>query len=249
MRRQAEFLDVLLRGAGPSVELLSAFALGLLMVGILSNLVFQLLTEPGVAPPAIGRVLLTALLFTGLAYALYQRDRSRRRTVQAEVDEGRLAPPHPRLIWILGPGPFDHLLFALEHHVRGGGGTHCWLVMQDTPLVQEAFNKLSQTLLEHGISTRLHPLYIERMDVRAAYEAVRVVFDQEAAREGLSPDQVIADITGGTKPLTAGMVLATLTTGGALEYVESDRDAHGNPIPSTLRVVLVDAEFYLDHET
>ena len=44
------------------------------------------------------------------------------------------------------------------------------------------------------------------------------------------------------------MVLAALTAGGALEYVESERDAQGRPITGTLRVVLVDTTFYVARE-
>jgi hypothetical protein len=43
-------------------------------------------------------------------------------------------------------------------------------------------------------------------------------------------------------------VLGAITTCGELEYVESDRDADGRPIPGTLRVVRVDLKFYLDKE-
>jgi hypothetical protein len=120
--------------------------------------------------------------------------------------------------------------------------------MQDIEPVQEAFGRLSQHLSEQAILTRLHPVYIPSLDVEAAYGAVRAVFEREAAEEGLAPGDVVADVTGGTKPLTAGMVLAALTTGGALEYVESERDTDGRPIPQTLRVVLVDTEFYVKRE-
>jgi len=248
MRRQVEFIDVLLRGAGPSPELLGAFALGLLIVGILSNFVYDLLTVPGASWPATIRVILASVALIAVAYALYQRDRRHRQTVGAAVDESRLAPPHAGLIWIFGPGRFDHLLFALRHHRRGGGGEHCWLIMQDTPTMQRAFNELSQQLVQHQIDTRLHRVYLERLDVQATYQAVRTIFEREAGEAGITQEQLIADITGGLKPLTAGMLLATLTTGSALEYVESDRDKEGNPIPDTLRVVLVDTEFYLTQE-
>ncbi len=248
MRRQVEFIDVLLRGAGPSPELLGAFALGLLIVGILSNFLYDLLSAPGMSWPATTRVIVAAAVLIALAYALYQLDRRRKQTVGATVDESRLAPPHAGLIWMFGPGRFDHLLFALEHHQQGGGGQHCWLIMQDTPTVQRAFNELSQQLLQQQIDTRLHRVYLERVDVQAAYRAVRTIFEREAGEEGLTQEQLIADITGGLKPLTAGMLLAALTTGCALEYVESDRDEEGNPIPDTLRVVLVDTEFYLMRE-
>ena len=34
------------------------------------------------------------------------------------------------------------------------------------------------------------------------------IYTQEAAEFGLSPDHIIADFTGGTKPMSAGLVLA-----------------------------------------
>lgn len=246
MNRRSEFLDVLLRGAGPSLALLGAFALGLMVVGVLGNLVYDLLVGPETILGVIWRPLATSLLLTGLAYLLYQRDRKRQRTVRVEIDESRLAPPHAGLIWLLGPGPVEHLLFALEHHRAGGGAAHCWLVMQSNAKpVQDAFEQVSGGVLERGMGAQLHPVYIQALDARQAYQAVRAVFRREAAEAGLEPGQVIADITSGTKPLTAGMVLAALTAGGALEYVESERDALGQPIPGTLRVVQVDTTFYL----
>ena len=248
MDRRNEFLDTFLRGAGPSLELLLAFALGLLVVGIISNLAYDLLMAPEGSLAVAWRSLVVSALLTSLAYLLYRRDRQRGRTVQVNVDESRLAPPYAVLVWLLGPGLFEHLLVTLEHHQKGGGGAHCWLVMQDTERVRQAFSQLSQQLLERGMSTRLHPIYIQELDVQAAYRATRTVFDREAREEGLEPSQVIADITGGTKPLTTGMVLAALTTDSEMEYVESERDAQGAPIPGTLRVVLIDTAFYLARE-
>lgn len=248
MRRRAEFLDVFLRGAGPSPELLTAFALGLLVIGLLGDVTYALLTAPADSLAIAWRPAVAALSLTGLAYLLYRQDRRRGRAVRAVVDESRLAPPHVGLIWLFGPGQFEHLLFALEHHRRGGGAIHCWLVMQNVEPVRQAFNQLSQQLLERGVTTRLHPIYIQQLDVQATYQAVRAVFEREVAEESLGLEEVIADITGGTKPLTAGMVLAALTCGGAVEYVESERDAKGQPAPGTLRVILVDTTFYVTME-
>lgn len=249
MRRRVEFLDVLLRGAGPSLELLGAFGMGLLVVGILSDLAYDLLTAPATSWRVAWRPVVATVFLIILAYLLYRRDQRRRQgVVQAVVNESQLAPPHAGLIWLFGPGRFEHLLFALEHHQKGGGAEHCWLVMQDVMPVRDTFGQLSQEVLERGMATRLHPVYMQRLDMQAAYQAVRLVFEREAGEEGLRSDQVIADITGGIKPLTAGMVLATLTCGGALEYVESERDADGRPIPGTLRVVLSDTTFYVTRE-
>lgn len=244
MKRYIEFFDALLRGAGPSPELLGAFALGLLVVGLLGNTVYDLLAAPVESLPAVWRPLLAAVILTLLAYLLFQRDRKRVKDLQARVDESLPVPPHAGLIWMLGPGQFDHLLFALQHHCKGGGGTHCWLVMQNVEPVREAFGQLTQKLLDRKIPTQLHPVYISALNVEAAYSAVRDIVRREATEEGLQPGDVIADITGGTKPLTAGMFLAALTSGCALEYVESERDDKGLPVPDTWRVVLVDTRFY-----
>ena len=252
MKRQSgflRFLEALLLGAGPSPELLGAFALGLLVVGLLGDVTYNLLTAPAESFPLAWRPVAAAMTLTGLAYLLYRLDQRRERVVQAVVDESRLSPPHAGLVWLFGPGRFDHLVSALKHHQQSGGAAHCWLVMQENfPPVKKRFGELSQRLAEEKLSTRLHLVYVEQPDVQAAYEAVRAVFEREAAEEGLSPEQIIADITGGTKPMTAGMVLAALTTGRALEYVESKRDPDGHPIEKTQHVVLVDTAFYVTRE-
>jgi hypothetical protein len=247
MRRKSEFFDTLLRGAGPSPELLGAFALGLLVVGILSNLVYDLLVAPESVINGLWRPVAGALIFTGIAYFLFWRDQ-RRRNVVVSVDESRLAPAHAGLIWLLGP-QMEHLLLALDHHRQGGGAAHCWLVMQARQeTVQKAYDELSSQILAKNWPIRLHPVYIDHLDAQAAYQAVQTIFTREAGEEGLTQDQLIADITGGVKPLTAGMILAALTVGGALEYVESERDDKGQAIEGTQRVVLVDTEFHLTRE-
>jgi hypothetical protein len=246
MKQRVSFLEVFLKGAGPSPALVAAFVLGLLVIGVLSNLVYSLLTDWTSTAPVAWLPVLAAGVLTALAYGLYQRDAANPKTVQAVVDESRLAPRYPGLIWLLGPGPFDHLLNALKHHSQEGQEQQCWLVMQrNAPAVEASFLQLSQHLLEAGAPVRLHRIYLDHLDAQDAYQAVRTVWEREALEEKLRPEQVIADITSGTKPLTAGMVLAAVTTGYPLEYVETDRDAEGKPIPGSARVVLADLSFYL----
>ena len=67
MKRRAEFLDAFLRGAGPSPELLGAFALGLLVVGLMANLAYNLLTAPAEGLPVAWRPVFAILCCTGLA--------------------------------------------------------------------------------------------------------------------------------------------------------------------------------------
>ena len=247
MRERKELLNFLrafLQGAEPSPELLAAFILGLIVANTLAQLVYELLMAPKTWS-TLWRPALAIFVMTGVAYLLYRRDRQRARTMHVVVDENRLAPPHPGIIWLFGPGRFDHLLFALEHHQKGGGASHCWLVMQNTEPVQRTYSQLIQQLNAKGLKTQLHPIYIPQLEAGDAYQAVRRVFEEEAPKVGLKPEEVIADITGGLKPLTAGMILAAITLDRELEYVESERDHQGEPIPGTLRVVLIDLNFYV----
>ena len=104
VRRRAEFLDVFLRGAGPSLELLGAFALGLLVVGLAANLGYELLMAPAQSLATAWRPVVAIALCTGLAYLLYWLDGRRERVVEVNVDESRLAPPRAGLIWLFGTG-------------------------------------------------------------------------------------------------------------------------------------------------
>jgi hypothetical protein len=247
MKQRVSFLDAFLKGAGPSPALVAAFVLGLMVVGVLSNLVYGLLTAWTETWPIAWLPLVATVGLTVLAYALYQQDARQARSLEVAVDESRLAPRLPGLIWLLGPGSFEHLVRALSHHHTEGQEQHCWLVMQrGVPAVEQTFLHVSQALIDANLPVRLHRIYIAKPETQDVYQAVRTVWEREAVEENLHPAQVIADITGGTKPMTAGMVLAAVATGNPLEYVETDRDAEGQPIHGTVRVVLADLSFYLE---
>jgi len=188
---------------------------------------------------------LALVLITALAVFLYHRNRSRYRSLHVYVDETRLAPPRAGIIWLFGPGKFDHLLFALEHHHKGGGASHCWLIMQNTQAVKKNYSEFLKHLDEKGLNTQVHPVYVTQPEAGEAYHAVRKILEEEVPKMGLKTEDVIADITGGLKPLTAGMILAALTFGCDLEYVETERTPEGEPIPGTLRVVVIDLNFYI----
>lgn len=245
MKRRTEFLDILLRGSGPSTELLIAFFFGLLIIGILSNLAYDLILGLDEWLWNTIKAILASAVLIGVAYWFYYQHSNRATQIDIEVDESRLAPPHKGLIWLFGPGTFNHLLFSLKYHFQNGGATHCWLVMQNTEKVKRNQNQLLEELLKENITTKLHPVYIKELDVEATFTAVRNIFEREAEEEGLVSKDLIADITGGTKPMTTGMFLAALTTARSVEYVESKRDNQGEPIPGTLGVVLLDTSFYL----
>jgi hypothetical protein len=245
MRKQKEifnFLKAFLHVHELTPEFIGVIILGLFAVHLSGHLVFELLTEPR---HELIRPFLAFVLITALAVFLYHRNRRRYRSLHVDVDETRLAPTRAGIIWLFGPAGFDHLLFALEHHHKGGGALHCWLIMQNTQAVKKNYSEFLKHLNEKGFNTQVHPIYISRLEAGEAYHAVRKILEEEAPKMGLKPEDVIADITGGLKPLTAGMVLAALTVGCDLEYVETERTSEGEPIPGTLRVVVIDLNFYI----
>ena len=70
MRSGRSFLDVFLRGSGPSLELLGAFTLGLGVVGLLSSLGYDLLVDENNLQLTTWRVLIASAVLTLSDYAL-----------------------------------------------------------------------------------------------------------------------------------------------------------------------------------
>ncbi len=251
MSNRSEFWELLLSlRAGATLTLLSIFVIGVLLMGLVSNTLYSLLVDPASLGVGMARVLLFCGVLVAAAYGLYWREQHKPRRVQVVLDESRLAPPHRGLVWLLGPGSVEHALHTIRHHAGGladGQVLHCWLVMQrGNAAVQIASNTLASQVAENKLAARLEPVLVDRPDVESTYQAVRHVFEQKAPAEGLSERDVVADITGGTKPMTTGMVLASLDGARDLEYVESQRDDAGDPIPGTLHVVWVNKSFRLE---
>jgi len=127
-------------------------------------------------------------------------------------------PSFPGLIVLIGPGrkgsdpqSLSHNP-AIEYHLdcdeAGGKPLQiCWLIATggeqgSLPAAQKVRERYEERCTM--IIKRLHDAF----DVQEAYRTVQGIYTQEAAEQGLAPDQVIADFTGGTKPMSAGTVLA-----------------------------------------
>lgn len=240
------FIDVLLRGSDVSGWALSAFAIGLIAVGIVSNGVYDFLIEPSLIIQHSGIISIAIIILIAAAYGLFYWGIRQRNQIHVDIDESQLAPAKDGIIWLFSPS-IDPLMFALQYHQDREAGNYCWLVMQrDSKNLENAYTKLLAEKNEKQWSNlTIYPFYISETTAAAAHEAVSTIITREAPEAGLQVSQLTCDITGGLKPLTAGMMLAAIANDCMVEYVKSDRNEQGRPIPNTQRVVSVDTKFSL----
>jgi len=236
----------------PTRELIGVFCLGVLFLSVASDWIYDVARNPSDLLTVDSlRILIALGVMLGLAYWLYQRNQRKlleRLRIEASFIESAAVAPRRGLIWLLSPGSVDHPALAIGHHYgRDAPHTlaHCWLIMtRGDQRIEEARHALGERLEAMGIGVTLHAVEVPRPDVESTYQAVDRIYQEELADKGLSPEEVIADITGGLKPMTTGMALACLLRDLDLEYVETDRDELGRPIDGTQRVVTVDVDFF-----
>jgi hypothetical protein len=244
-----QFARILLTlGSGESPWLIVAFVLGVTALGVLSNFVFTLVVNPETLTWAAGfRALASVAVLIAAAYGVYRYDLGaawRTRKLRATFDEGNIAEAHAGLIWLMSKGRIELPLIALQHHSTWSVGErlrHCWILV--TPDAAEACDRLALRVPELGYAIELHRVPLANASVENTYRAVEMIYQVAAPEVGLAPPQIIADLTGGQKPMSAGMVLACLPYGRALEYIESDYDPSGKLIDGSQRVLRAGVDF------
>lgn len=162
--------------------------------------------------------------------------------------------PHPGLIWLLSPGNPEPLLQVMRHHTRPEAELDerlrdCWSILSDHPAMEETYERMSQEMERWGIrDVALHPVYLPKAGVEDTHRAVRRIYEDEVVSQGLRPDQVVTDLTGGLKIMTAGALMACLPPSGKagpIEYLISRRDPlSGEPIPGSECPIKLDITFF-----
>lgn len=208
------------------------FLVGSIALAILGNAIYELLTSTlGASPATLIALIVSAVLvfaFVALGFRRIVRALETRRNI-GPVAPDRQADPYPGLILNVGlskPGPERAII---QWHARNGMLEHCWLIV--TPQVkQKAVDKLSD--LRHFIeASNALPHIIEvddALQVDQIYKTMRGVLQVAAQMPKAQP--LIADITGGNKPMTAGLLLACLESQTAMQYWHVPRDARGEPL-------------------
>lgn len=235
----------------PRPETIVGFIAGLLLFGITTNLLWDLLQGKFPSLYAFLAIIGAVLLLFWIAYASFQRIRRQARQIGFRVEENTMTPPQRRgLVWVLSPSGTEHTMVAIRHHYGTGEEfnrlRHCWLIQQrNNRKVTEERHTLEKELLDSECEVELHTVLVDELSVRAAYDALLTIVDNDAPAHNVPLSSLIVDITGGTKPLTAGLVLGALTTDCLLQYVETQRDLDGKPFPETAQVVNVSRQAYL----
>jgi hypothetical protein len=189
-----------------------AFVLGALLTNLLATFVGALLGNQWWQVALQLATVIALLLFGGAIFLLREQ-----RPPKILVSENERPAKHRGLIVLIGTGrpgedPMQQSAWAaIEHHLDTSGRNglqFCWLVASggergSLPVALE-YKKLCTM---HGITAETRTVE-DAHSVQATYDVVRRIYEQDVPGAGLGEQDVIADITGGTSPMSAGMALA-----------------------------------------
>jgi hypothetical protein len=200
-------------------EMLLPFLLGSVVLGVLGNTAFALLTTlfgTGIVSLLcifLGAVLTLPVIAAVVVWALG-------RLVEGRTLPGKSRPArHKGLIFLVSrPEPARH---AIDYHLPML--RHCWLFCseQSRPVAEEV-RKAYPLVSFHQVDVR---------DVHDPLEFTRLVNDvHERLPPDLQPGEVIADYTGMTSHASVGVVLACLGRNRPLQYTPAEYDENRKPI-------------------
>lgn len=111
---------------------------------------------------------------------------------------------------------------AVPPFVPGARLRHCWLIGSYKGSLSQA-----ETIKAHyatpGLTIEVKPVY-DAFGVQETYDLVRRIYEVEIGSAGLRRQDVIADFTGGTKPMSTGMLLACAQLQAPMQYMLGQRD-------------------------
>ncbi len=161
---------------------------------------------------------------------------------QVSIQEEHKPAPRQGLILLVGPteAAAPH---AIEYHLPAL--KQCWLIATaESQPIAAALAK------RYGDRVRMvygSPDYVVHPDeMKSTYDGVtKAIKEAVDAMAGLPAGALIADFTGGLKPMTAGMTLACLAHNTDLQYMKAPRNAQGQVIPGAVpEPIRIDTTFF-----
>ncbi|MBI3635416.1 MAG: hypothetical protein HY216_04225 [Candidatus Rokubacteria bacterium] len=167
------------------------------------------------------------------------------------LEIGGVVPGHRGLIVLASEGGgISSAEGAIRHHVAGRRLEHCWIIT-GSPRSEASATDLIQRLAKDDVPVTLFnrlPLDpAEANDPVAVYRRINDVY-LETSRRGVAEDDIMADYTGGTKSMTAGMVLACTSPKRHLQFMKprrytseglADHSAGSDPVAIDIRFELI----------
>ncbi len=218
------------------------FLLGLALTAVLGNAIYDWLLDLVPSPWLLAVLALLALALLVAVYALigWLRERLGLDVAMSE----RQVEPRPGLIVLVSHGQLETIpaLAAIRYHDRGERDDrpertlrYLWLLASPAaaPEAGEPDPETPSTSAANAerLASRYRPLlqHAEIVSIRdiddpqQAFEAVEGIYREAQARFGLRDQDIIADYTGGTKSMTAGMVLACTARERDLQFMKPRR--------------------------
>ncbi len=216
--------DFLYAFFSPTPSLLGVYAVGLIALSVFSNLIYGLLTSPGSIPllNALAVLGLVVLLFLA-AFALWKRHRS----LKFIWKDGKEIGKHKALVTTVSTP--DIIRKLLKYHAPAL--RHVWIItnFKQAPyahFANQTLPDIKNALRQEGINTdfEAHLIHFESSEPgsQRTYEAVKQAFRAALEDYDLKREEIVADITSGTKEMTAGVVLACAVHGWKMSYLRSD---------------------------
>ncbi|MBN2001736.1 MAG: hypothetical protein JXA21_00150 [Anaerolineae bacterium] len=109
--------------------------------------------------------------------------------------------------------------------VSGGAPLrHCWLIASGGERGSQPQAHAIQARYQSPALTIEVEVVYDAFGIQETYQLVSHLYRQKIAKAGLRTQDVIADLTGSTKPMSAGMMLACAQIGAPMQYMYGDLD-------------------------
>lgn len=193
------------------------FVLGVIILNLTSNALYDWTKDRLGTPLRVVFGALSLILLLVLAYEITKRFRLRL-TV-------RNIAPRRGLVVLVSQGKADAspAAAAIKYHLPAL--EHCWLITSTEPRTppeppfQSAWKNAGVLKAKYQDQARVHIKVIDPEDPQSIFQSVEQVY-AEAKSFGLTSKDVVADFTGGTKMMTAGMVLACTPVDRDVQYMK-----------------------------
>ncbi len=213
---------------------LPLFLLGTATVTLLLQGIYDYANEPGVWKGGYWLALLMLLMTIGVLIRAW-----RKRSGRVDIREKQVPRPRRGLILLAGPQKRSNPA-ALDHHLNRL--EHCWIIA--TP---ESVGTATALFQEYGNRLEIHygsGYIVDAEEFAPTYDVVMRILSKEMQEAGLGVTEMIADITGGTKPMTSGMALACVACHIPMQYIKTNRGVDGQVSGDSWGIpIQVDASF------